>query len=205
MIVSAILISLFTLADFATFTYCRENSRGLYELQCVQLDSDAKGEVKFKRRDADTVNVQIQLSPAARDRFVAVLAATNYLEHGDTYESPRKVADLGRKRLTVETPSGKREATYNFSDRKEVMDLTAFFEALINQETIGFDLDNAMQFERLSIPKRLDQIENELKSNRIGDPDRLITMLQKIEADQRVMNYARAQATKIIKQIQTRK
>ena len=205
MIVSTILISLLTLADFATFTYCRENSRGPYELQCVQLDADARGEVKFKRRDADTVSVQIQLSPAARDRFVGALAATNYLEHGDTYESPRKVADLGRKRLTVEMPSGKREATYNFSDRKEVVDLTAFFEALINQETIGFDLDNAMQFERLSIPKRLDQIENELKSNRIGDPDRLITMLQKIEADQRVMNYARAQATKIIKQIQTRK
>ena len=205
MIVSAILISLFTFADFATFTYCRENSRGLYELQCVQLDPDAKGEVRFKRRDADTVNVRIQLSPAARDRFAVVIAATNYLEHGDTYESPRKVADLGRKRLTVEMPSGRREATYNFSDRKEVMDLTAFFEALINQETIGFDLDNAIQFERLSIPKRLDQIENELKSNRIGDPDRLIAMLQKIEADQRVMNYARAQAGKIIKQIQTRK
>ena len=205
MIVSAILISFLTLADFATFTYCRENSRGLYELQCVQLDGDAKGEVKFKRRDADTVNVKIQLSPAARDRFVGVLAATNYLEHGDTYESPRKVADLGRKRLTIEMPSGKREATYNFSDRKEVVDLTAFFEALINQETIGFDLDNAMQFERLSIPKRLDQIENELKSNRIGDPDRLITMLQKIEADQRIINYARVRASKIIKQIQTRK
>jgi len=205
MIVSAILISLFTLADFTSFTYCRENSRGLYELQCVQLDPDAKGEVKFKRRDADTVNVQIQLSPAARDRFVGVLESTNYLEHGDTYESPRKVADLGRKHLTVEMTSGKREAVYNFSDRKEVMDLTAFFEALINQETIGFDLDNAIQFERLSIPKRLDQIENELKSNRIGDPDRLIARLQKIEADSRVMNYARAQAGKIIKQIQARK
>ena len=73
------------------------------------------------------------------------------------------------------------------------------------QETISFDVDNAIQFERLSIPKRLDQIENELKANRIGDPDRLIPMLEKIEADQRLMNYARTQAGKIKKQIQTRK
>ena len=51
----------------------------------------------------------------------------------------------------------------------------------------------------------LEQIENELKANRIADPDRLILMLEKIEADQRLMNYARTQAGKIKKQIQTRK
>ena len=136
---------------------------------------------------------------------MAALEATNYLAQGETYESNRKVADLGRKHLTIELPSEKRESVFNFSDRKEVMELSAFFDALINQETISFDVDNAIQFERLSIPKRLDQIENELKANRIGDPDRLIPMLEKIEADQRLMNYARTQAGKIKKQIQTRK
>jgi len=193
MISVAIFLSILRLADFSSFTYCHENSRGLYELQCVQLDSTAKGEVKFKRRQADAVNVQIQLSPAARERFMAALEATNYLAQGETYESNRKVADLGPKHLTLELPSEKRESVFNFSDRKEVMELAAFFDALINQ------------FERLSIPKRLDQIENELKANRIGDPDRLIPMLEKIEADQRLMNYARTQAGKIKKQIQTRK
>ncbi|PYS29653.1 MAG: hypothetical protein DMG11_08215 [Acidobacteria bacterium] len=205
MISFAILVSFLTLADFSNFTYCRENSRGLYELQCVQLDANAKGEVKFKRREAETVNVPIQLSQPARDRFLAVLAATNYLDQGETYESNRKVADLGRKRLTLEMPSGKREASFNFSDRREVMELAAFFENLINQETLGFDVDNAIQFDRLSIPKRLDQIENELRANRIADPERLIPLLDKIEADQRVVNYARTRAGKIKKDIQTRK
>src|SRR5207247_3316539 len=201
----ALFLSILRLAGFSSFTYCRENSRGLYELQCVQLDSTAKGEVKFKRRQAEAVNVQIQLSPPAQQRFMAVLEATNYLAQSETYESGRKVADLGRKHLTLQLPSEKREATFNYSDRKEVMNLAAFFDSLINQETISFDLDNAIQFERLSVPKRLDQIENELKANRIADPDRLIPMLEKIESDQRLMNYARTQAGKIKKQIQTRK
>ena len=205
MISVAFFLAVLPLADFSSFTYCRETSRGLYELQCVQLDPQAKGEVKFKRRESDTINVHIQLSPAAQERFIAVLEATNSLAQGDTYESGRKVADLGRKRLTLELPSGKREATFNYSDRKEVMDLAAFFDALINQETITFDLDNAIQFDRLSVPKRLEQIENELKANRIGDPERLIPMMEKIEADQRLMNYARTQAVKIKKQIQTRR
>lgn len=186
---------------FTSFSYCRENSRGPFELQCVDLDAAGKGEVKFKRRGADSISVNIQLSPSAHDRFVAVIAGTNYLEQGSSYESNRIVADLGQKHLLVEIPSGRREATFNYSSRKEVIELAAFFDGLINQETIGFDIDNALQFERLSIPKRLEEIENELRSNRIADPVRLIPLLEKIELDQRLMNFARTKAGKMKQEI----
>jgi len=205
MIPALVLLSFLTLADFSTFTYCHENARGPYEVQCIQLDAEAKGEVKFKRREAETVNVPIQLSPGARERFLAALAGTNYLDRPETFESGRKVADLGAKRLTIELPSGKREATFNYSMRKDVIDLSGFFENLISQETMTFDITNAIQFERLSVPKRLEQLERELKSNRIADPERLIAVLEKIEADQRLVNYARNQAGKIKKQIQSGK
>ena len=193
------------MADFSSFTYCHENTRGPYEIQCIQLNPEATGEVKFKRRQAETVNMAIQLSPPGRQKFLTLLAATNYLEHPETFESGRKIADLGAKHLTIETPGGKREGTFNFSLRKDVTDLSTFFEGLINQETLDFDIVNAMQFERLSIPKRLEQVENELKSNRIADPERLVPMLEKIETDQQIMNYARSQAARIKKQIQTAK
>jgi hypothetical protein len=205
MIVTAIFAALFALADFTTFSYCHDNTRGTYESQCVQLDANAKGEVNFKRRDADNVNLPIQLSQPAKDKFLALLAATNYLDKPETFESGRKIADLGAKRLRIEMPSGKREGTFNYSLRKDISDLSAFFEALINQETLGFDITNAIQFERLSIPKRLEQVENELKSNRIADPERLIPMLERIEKDQQIMNYARTRAGKIKQQIQTPK
>src|SRR5262245_32723561 len=205
MISTAVFFSVFLLADFSTFTYCHDNTRGPYETQCVQLDADAKGEIKFKRRQAETVNLPIQLSSAAREKFLSLLAATNYLEHPETFESGKKIADLGAKRVSIELPSGKREGTFNFSLRKDITDLSNFFEALINQETIGFDITNAMQFEKLSIPKRLEQVENELRSNRIADPERLVPLLEKIEKDSQIMNYARTQAGKSKKQIQTPK
>ena len=198
-----LLFLLLRLADFTSFSYCHENTRGTYEIQCIQLDAEATGEVTFKRRQAETVNVPIQLSQPAREKFMALLAATNYLDHPETFESGKKIADLGAKRLTIEMPGGNREATFNYSLRKDVTDLSAFFEGLINQETLGFDIRNAMQFEKLSIPKRLEQVENELKANRISDPDRLIPMLERIEADQQIVNYARMQAARIKKRIQT--
>jgi hypothetical protein len=201
----SVFFSLLMLADFSSFTFCRENSRGPFEIQCVQLDAEGKGEANFKRRGADMITASIQLSPAARDRYQAVIAATNNLSAAENYESGRKVADLGKKRLTLVTPEGTKEATYNYSERKEVTELTSFFEAMLNQQTISFDLDNAIQFDRLSVPKRLDQIEIELKANRIADPDGLIVLLEKIESNQRVMNYARDHAARIKRQIQTRK
>ena len=196
--------ALFLLADFTSFTYCHQNARGPFELQCIQLDPNAKGEVKFKRREAETVTLPLQLSDAARDKFTALLSSTNW-EHPETFESGRKIADLGAKRLTLETAAGKREATFNYSLRKDVTELSAFFEGLINQETLGFDLQNAMNFEKLSIPKRLEFVQNELKSNRIADPEGLIPLLEKIEGDQQIMNYARTQAGKIKKQIQEKR
>jgi hypothetical protein len=202
---AAFIIAFFRFADFSSFTYCHENTRGPYEVQCIQLDADAKGEVRFKRRDADTVNLPIQLSESGKDKFVSLLAATNYLDHPETFESGRKIADLGQKRLTVETPAGKREGSFNYSLRKDIADLSTFFEALINQETISFDLTNAMQYERLSVPKRLEQLETELKANRIADPERLIPVLEKIENNQQIVNYARTQAGKTKKQIQSGK
>jgi len=203
--ISAVVISLLVLADFSSFTYCHDNTRGPYETQCVRLDVEAKGEIKFKRREAETVTLPIELSATARDRFLSLLAATNYLEHPETFESGKKIANLGAKHLTLESPAGKREGTFNYSLRKDITDLSTFFEALLNQETIGFDITNAIQFERLSIPKRLEQVENELKSNRIADPERLIPILERIEKDQQILNYARNQAGKLKKEIQAKK
>src|SRR5215510_2456062 len=94
---------------FTNFTYCKEKSPALYERQCVELNAAAEGVIRLKKRSADEIKVPVTLSPSTRDRFLAVIAATNNLDQSETYESGRKVADLGKKHLTLETPSGKKE------------------------------------------------------------------------------------------------
>jgi hypothetical protein len=198
----AIILLLLQSDSFSKFTYCVERSRGPYELQCVELNPAGKGGVRFKRRGGDEIKTDLALSASARERFLASIAATNDLDQGASYESNKKVADLGRKHLRLEMLSAPpREAEFNYSSRKEVIELVSFFDVIINQETIAFDIDFALQFDRLSIPKRLDLIENELKSSRISDPERLVPVLEKIQADQRLMNYARARAGKMKEQI----
>ena len=191
--------------SFTRFSYCRQNSVGLYESQCIELDPSGSGEIRFRRRGADEVQLAVVLSPAGKDRFIGMLAGVNFLAGARDYESRRKVADLGRKRLVLETPSGRREAEFNYSDLKEVQALATFIEAMLNQETLVFDIGNAIQYDRLSIPKRLEQLETELKANRLGDPRRLVPLLDRIDQDARLLNYARAHARKLKEQVEAAK
>lgn len=187
--------------DFTKFTYCRESANGPFETLCIQLDSAAVGQAQFKRRDDDELKFAITLSPAGKSQFLAVLSGTKYLEKAKTYESKRKVADLGVKHLTLEMPSGRREAEFNYSDLKDVNALVTFFEGLILQETIAIDLGWALQFDRLGIPERLDQLEGVLKQGRIVDPKSMVEMLGMIDRDEHIVNYARAHARELSEKI----
>jgi len=184
-------------ASFTRFTYCREMPRGLYEKQCLVVTADGSGESQLKRRGSDQVQGTFTLSPSGRDRFLAVIAATNNLADSKNYETKKKVADLGRKHVSLEMPSGTREADFNYSDLKEVNALAAFFDGLLNQQTLTLDLETAIRYERLSVPERLNQLESDLKVSRIGDPEGLIPLLDKIAQDQRVLEYARQHAEQI--------
>lgn len=202
---NAILFSLLLLVpqgEFSNFSFCRENSRGPYELQCFQLDPDGKGIFKVQPRDADSVSVPVELSGDVAEDFVQLLADTDYLAEGEDYESDRKVANLGVKTLTLDAPSGQRTAVFNFSTRREVSNLVVFFDRLIAQELWVLDIEVALQFDRLAIPKKLDQLEKDLRARRVADARRLIPILDQIAGDSRLVNFARTAAARLKKQIE---
>jgi len=190
---------------FNRFIYCRDTLSGTYEKQCVDLKPDGTGESRFKRRGADEAVSTIALSAPGRERFLSVIAGTKNLEDRQKYESKRRVANLGRKHITLEMASEKREAEFNYSDLKEVMALATFFDGLIHQLTFVQDLESAVRYERLSVPERLEQLQGDLKSGRIGDPHALIPVLEKVVQDQRILEYARQHAQQIVSQIQVSK
>ena len=190
---------------FTKFTYCHDSTAGDFEALCIDLDSAAAGEARFKRRDDDDIRIAITLSPAGRTQFLGLIAATKYLENAANYESKKRVADLGKKRMTLEMPSGRREAEFNYSEMKDVNALVTFFEALIIQEALVIDLRWALQFDRLGIPERLDQLEKILKQGHIVDPRSMLDALALIDHDENIVNYARAHARDLSEKIRAGK
>lgn len=186
---------------FTRFTYCREFPSGVYEKQCVELKADGTGQSRLKPKGSTETASVLALSPSGREKVLAVIAATRNLADRQKYESKRNVANLGHKHITLELPSETREADFNYSDLKEVNALTTFFDGLINQQTFIQDLETAAQYERLSIPERLDQLANEIKIGRIGDPLGLIPVLDKLIKNERVLDYAREHAQQLKSQL----
>ena len=186
---------------FNRFVYCREFPSGVFEKQCLDLKPDGTGQSRFKRRGSEEASSVLNLSSNGREKFLSVVAATRNLADREKYESKRKVANLGRKHITLEMGSETREAEFNYSDLKEVNTLTTFFDGLINQQVLISDLEMALQYERLSIPERLDQLEGEIKIGRIADPQSLIPVLDKIVQNERVVDYARNHAQQLKSQL----
>lgn len=186
---------------FTRFEYCREMPGGDYEQQCVDVKPDGTGQGRSKRKGAQEPPVSFTLSSSGREKFLSLIAATRNLADRQKYESKRRVANLGHKHIILEIGSEKREADFNYSDLKEVNALTAFFDGLINQQTIIQELAAATQYERLSIPERLDRLETELKLGRIGDPPGMVPALDKLIENDRVLDYARQHAQQMKSQI----
>jgi len=195
------LLFLLPQSDFTSFSYCIENTRGPFELKCVELDPTGKGIFRFIPRNVDLIEIRIELSSGVATEFVKLLADTSYLADGAHYESNRNVANLGTKKLTLEGPTGIRAAEFNFSTRREVRKLASFFDRLIVQELLMFDIDVALEFDLLAIPKKLEQIEKDLRARRVADAKRLIPVLDRIAGDRRLVNFARETATRLRRQI----
>ncbi len=196
------LVLLFTQADFTSFSFCREGLETIGSVQCVELDPSGEGTFKITSPDADTIDVAVQLSAAATGRFVRLLAETDYLVDGDQYESGRQVANLGIKTLVAEGSWGRREAVFNFSTRSEVRDLASFVDRLIVQEMLLLDLEAAVFFDRLGIPRHLENVEKQLRADRFADARRWIPVLERIEADRRILNFARSTAARLKAEIE---
>jgi len=183
--------------SFVRFSYCHEYPTGLYEKQCIDLKPDGTGQASIKRRGTETSIYPLTLSASGQARVRLALAATRGLADAQKYESKKKVANLGRKHLVLETPSGNREADFNYSDLKEVVALTTLFDGLLNQQVVMVDMGLAAQYERLSIPERLDELERQLKVGQIGDPPGLVPLLDKLITNDKILQYARDHAQEL--------
>jgi hypothetical protein len=186
---------------FNQFSYCRANSSGSFESLCIQLNPAGAGEVRFKRRDDDELRFPITLSPGGTSQFLKVVAGTKYLANAKSYESKRKVADLGRKHLILEIGAERREADFNFSEMKDVSALVDFFEALLTQETLVVDMQWAMKFDNLGVPDRLDQMEKMVAQHRLADPKSMIDVLDLVSSNEDIVNYARTHARELKEKI----
>ncbi len=184
------------------FLWQKVQSRGPMEYNKVELDANGKGKFQFKERQSEDVTVDLQLSPSIVNNLLALFVQADFLNESKDFVSPRKVADMGMKTIRYVTGSQQREISFNYSEDRGIQQIVVFFENLCLQERCLFDMEVALKYDRLGIPKKLDELEKQLNSNRIVAPERFSGILDRIYQDESIINYARMEARKLLARIQ---
>jgi len=187
------------------FFWKKDSSRGLLESYGVELNGNGNGEFYFNKRNEAQIKLPITLRASAMQTLRALFEKADFLNESRDFVSQRKVADMGLKTVRFGTGSKQREVAYNYTEDRGLQEITTFFENLCQQERALFEMDLALKYDRLGIPKKLDELDSSLNAKRVVAPERFAPVLEKIYADQTLMNLARKEAKKLLVRIEKMK
>ena len=187
------------------FLWKKDNSRGLLESYGVELDGNGDGQFYFSKRNEDEIKLPVKLRASAIGTLRSLFEKADFLNESKDFVSQRKVADMGLKTVRFATGSKQREVAYNYTEDRALQEITTFFENLCQQERALFEMDLALKYDRLGIPKKLDELDSSLNAKRVVAPERFAPVLEKIYADQTLMNLARKEAKKLLVRIEKMK
>jgi hypothetical protein len=127
------------------------------------------------------------------------------LDHfkGESLETRRKLANMGKKTLTYQNGAERGSQTFNYSERPEAMELVNLFERISNTQQANIELDRLMHFDKLGLMKLLLQVEIQLDHKDLAEPLLLVPNLEAIALNKTYMDIARLRARIILNKIQT--
>ena len=138
----------------AHFIWRKDNSRGLLQSYGVELDGKGNGQFYFTKRNEDEIKLPVTLRASAMNTLSDLFQKADFLNESRDFVSQRKVADMGVKTVRYDTGSRQREVVYNYTEDRNLQEITTFFENLCQQERSLFEMDLALKYDRLGIPKR---------------------------------------------------
>ncbi|HEY6249816.1 MAG TPA: hypothetical protein VI685_07625 [Candidatus Angelobacter sp.] len=146
-------------------------------------------------RDPD-YEVEFLLSPASRDRLFTLAKDSDYF-HGD-FEYKHKVAHTGKKTLTYADPARHFQTTYNFSENKDIDQITKLFQGISNTIEHGRKLQFMRRFDKLSLDTELKGMEDMAQNGYLAEIQIIAPLLQNLANDSSILHMARQRAQRLL-------
>jgi hypothetical protein len=184
------------------YKYHFENSRFDVTYVDINISDKGEGQLRFKKRDEDEeILLPIKLLPNTINRLQSLYDELRFLDSLDNYQANAQLANLGTTTLFLKQGERSRSASFNYTNNRSAMQLTALFRAIENQYRRVEEIKLARQFSPLDLPKHLKNLEEELKRSRIAEPIQIVPILSDISVDDNAPLIARNAAGKLIKMI----
>ena len=158
----------------------------------VEIEVSSDGKAVYKEMPNDPNPIAYQMPD---DDTKAIFELCGKLEHFKRpLDANLKVAFMGKKTFKYENGAEKSETTFNYSQDEDAKLLLDRFEKVSETQSLYFDLERTMRFDKLGVQKSLLQIEAALDRKRLIGGERFLPLLDRVAKNETYMHMARERA-----------
>ncbi|GAC1415138.1 MAG: hypothetical protein NVSMB62_02170 [Acidobacteriaceae bacterium] len=110
----------------------------------------------------------------------------------------KNIADTGTKTLTYRSPAGGGSCTYNYSENKNVVQLTDLFYGLTETMDTGRRLDHLHRYDRLGLDSAIGLLAQQVTDGRALELGSIAETLRSIASDADLMQRVRVRASQLL-------
>src|SRR5580704_7697815 len=157
----------------------------------------SSGRLSADSDETDSFDLDFPLSAETRQRIFELAAKAGYFQK-DVDSHHKDLAFTGKKTLAYQDARRSGEATYNYSLKPAVQDMTSLMQSLSATLEFGHRLQYDHQYQKLALDEELKRMENLARNNELIEVAAIQPILDQIIADQSVINVTRARAQRLL-------
>ena len=149
--------------------------------------------------EEDSFDLDFTVAAETRQRVFELAAKAGYFQN-DVDSHHKGLAFTGKKTLAYKDERRSGEATYNYSLKPAVQDMTSLMQSLSATLEFGHRLQYDHQYQKLALDEELKRMENLARNHELIEVAAIQPILDQIIADQSVINVTRARAERLLEQ-----
>ncbi len=187
-------------SDSPAITYRKIFKSSYPEFVEIKLDESGRGTFDIRQMDEEANPQPFEVGASLADKIFA-LAAKLHNFQGVDLDVHRRIANLGEKTFRYDKGSETHEIKFNYTLDDSASQLMSIFEGLARQATDLSDLQRTMRYDRLGVNDVLQQIEQDYNNKLFPEPERLLSALDQLAADDKFIDIARQRARTLASRI----
>jgi hypothetical protein len=177
----------------ATITFRKVFKSSYPEFVEIKITQNGAGTFDIRQLDDDASPQAFEIgAPLVQKIFD--LADKLHDFQGVDLEVHRRLANLGDKTFRFEKAGETHETTFNYTLDATASQLLAVFESLTRQESDLADLQRTMRYDRLGVNDVVLEVQADYDNKQLPEPERFLTLLDQLAADQKFIDIARDRA-----------
>ena len=167
----------------------------------VQSDGLARYQSSGRRspdsEETDSFDLEFTIATETRQKIFDLAAKAGYFQK-DVDSHHKDLAFTGKKTLAYKDARRSGEATYNYSSKPAVQEMTSLMQSLSATLEFGHRLQYDHQYQKLALDEELKRMEGLARTNDLIEVAAIQPILDQIIADQSVINVTRARAQRLL-------